>query len=33
ETLNGGAPLDDAGWAEAKASVKEIILRGIGVEM
>ena len=33
ETLNGGAPLDDAGWAEAKKSVKDIILRGIGVEM
>ncbi len=33
ETLNGGAPLDDAAWAEAKASVKDIILRGIGVEV
>ena len=32
ETLNGGAPLDDDGWSEAKASVKQIILRGIGVE-
>ncbi len=32
ETLNGGAPLDDAAWAEAKASVKQIILRGIGVD-
>ncbi len=31
ETLNGGEPLDDAGWAEAKAAIKEIILRGIGV--
>ncbi|MFC2968748.1 TetR family transcriptional regulator C-terminal domain-containing protein [Acidimangrovimonas pyrenivorans] len=31
ETLNGGKPLDDAQWEAAKASVKEIILRGIGV--
>lgn len=31
ETLNGGAPLTDRQWAEAKASVKTIILRGIGV--
>ena len=30
ETLNGGAPLTDRQWAEAKASVKTIILRGIG---
>ena len=32
ETLNHGAPLDEQQWAEAKASVKQIILRGIGVE-
>lgn len=32
ETLNGGKPFDDADWAEAKASVKQIILRGIGVQ-
>lgn len=31
ETLNGGAPLSDAQWEEAKKSVKDIILRGIGV--
>lgn len=31
ETLNGGKPLSDRQWAEAKASVKAIILRGIGV--
>jgi len=31
ETLNGGAPLDDAGWDEAKHTVKQIILTGIGV--
>lgn len=31
ETLNGGAPLSDAQWAEAKASVRQIILTGIGV--
>lgn len=30
ETLNGG-PLSNADWAAAKASVKAIILRGIGV--
>lgn len=30
ETLNGGAPLDDAQWQAAKDSVKSIILRGIG---
>ena len=30
ETLNGGASLTDRQWAEAKASVKTIILRGIG---
>ncbi len=29
ETLNSGAPLNDAQWDEAKASVKQIILRGI----
>ncbi len=31
ETLNGGEPLDDAGWDEAKRSVKQIILTGIGL--
>lgn len=30
ETLNHGKPLTDRQWAEAKASVKSIILRGIG---
>jgi TetR/AcrR family transcriptional regulator len=30
ETLNGGAPLSDTQWDAAKASVKQIILRGIG---
>jgi TetR/AcrR family transcriptional regulator len=30
ETLNDGAPLSDAQWDEVKASVKTIILRGIG---
>jgi len=31
ETLNGGVPLSDAQWAEAKASVRQIILAGIGL--
>jgi TetR/AcrR family transcriptional regulator len=31
ETLNQGEPLSDAQWDEAKASVKRIILKGIGV--
>ena len=30
ETLNGGKPLSDRQWKEAKESVKAIILRGIG---
>ncbi|GAA6179626.1 MULTISPECIES: TetR/AcrR family transcriptional regulator [unclassified Shimia] len=30
ETLNKSAPLSDAQWEDAKASVKGIILRGIG---
>ena len=30
ETLNGGKPLTDAQWQAAKASVKHMILRGIG---
>jgi TetR/AcrR family transcriptional regulator len=30
ETLNGGRPLSDAQWGEAKESVKSMILRGIG---
>ena len=31
ETLNDGQPLTDSQWADAKATVKTIILRGIGV--
>lgn len=31
ETLNDGAPLGEQQWAEAKATVRQIILRGIGV--
>lgn len=31
ETLNHGAPLSDHQWAEARASLRGIILRGIGV--
>ncbi|MCX7287508.1 MAG: TetR/AcrR family transcriptional regulator [Rhodobacterales bacterium] len=30
QTLNNGQPLSDRHWAEAKASVKMIVLRGIG---
>lgn len=30
-TLNGGTPLSEAQWQEAKDSVKSMILRGIGV--
>ncbi len=30
ETLNAGKPLSEAQWREAKASVKTLILRGIG---
>jgi TetR/AcrR family transcriptional regulator len=30
ETLNGGKPLSDRQWMEAKESVKTVILRGIG---
>ena len=30
ETLNGGRPLSDRQWADAKDSVKTMILRGIG---
>lgn len=30
QTLNGGRPLSEAQWREAKASVKELVLRGIG---
>jgi TetR/AcrR family transcriptional regulator len=30
QTLNDGRPLSDRQWAEAKASVKDIVLRGIG---
>ncbi|WP_417807898.1 TetR/AcrR family transcriptional regulator [Thioclava sp.] len=32
ETLNGGQPLSDAQWEATKASVKGIVLRGIGVK-
>lgn len=30
QTLNQGRPLTDAQWKEAKASVKDMVLRGIG---
>jgi TetR/AcrR family transcriptional regulator len=30
QTLNAGRPLTDRQWAEAKASVKDMVLRGIG---
>ncbi len=30
QTLNGGKPLTDKQWNEAKASVKDMVLRGIG---
>ena len=30
QTLNGGAPLSDTQWRDAKASVKDMVLRGIG---
>lgn len=30
QTLNGGAPLSDRQWREAKASVRDMVLRGIG---
>jgi TetR/AcrR family transcriptional regulator len=30
QTLNAGKPLTDAQWNEAKASVKDMVLRGIG---
>ena len=30
QTLNGGAPLTEAQWREAKTSVKDMVLRGIG---
>lgn len=30
DTLNGGEPMTDAQWEEAKTTVKQIILRGIG---
>jgi len=30
QTLNRGRPLSDRQWAEAKASVKQMVLRGIG---
>ena len=30
QTLNGDRPLSDRQWAEAKASVKDMVLRGIG---
>ena len=31
EVLNGSRPLNEAQWAEAKRSVKQVILKGIGV--
>lgn len=31
ETLNGGKPLSKAQWETAKATVKQVMLRGIGV--
>jgi TetR/AcrR family transcriptional regulator len=31
QTLNDGKPLTDRQWKEAKASVKDMVLRGIGV--
>lgn len=31
ETLNAGQPLSDAQWQAAKTSVKDIILRGVGL--
>ncbi|MCT4558083.1 MAG: TetR/AcrR family transcriptional regulator [Pelagimonas sp.] len=31
DTLNGGAPLNDAQWADVKHNVKRIILKGIGL--
>ena len=30
QTLNGGVPLSDTQWRDAKASVKDMVLRGIG---
>ena len=30
QTLNDGKPLTDAQWSEAKANIKDIVLRGIG---
>ena len=30
QTLNGGKPLSERQWREAKASVKDMVLRGIG---
>jgi TetR/AcrR family transcriptional regulator len=30
QTLNGGRALSDRQWAEAKANVKDMVLRGIG---
>ena len=30
QTLNGGAPLTEKQWREAKASVRDMVLRGIG---
>lgn len=32
ETLNGGQPLDDADWQDAKSNVRAIILRGLGID-
>ena len=30
QTLNAGRPLNEKEWQEAKASVKDLVLRGIG---
>jgi TetR/AcrR family transcriptional regulator len=30
QTLNGGRPLSESQWKEAKASVRDLVLRGIG---
>ncbi len=32
ETLNGGKPLNNTEWEEAKQSIKMIVLKGIGVQ-
>ncbi|TIV42369.1 MAG: TetR/AcrR family transcriptional regulator, partial [Mesorhizobium sp.] len=32
ETLNGGKPLSDRQWREAKENIKRVILTGIGAQ-